>query len=196
MNTTGCYSLIDNYVSREIIVEKNPASEHVARVTPSLQDQLEFQPEDVPGFYVENNGDGSSDSDNGVVVLEYEGKSTYSKLVWHASVDTAAQTSQSGSCPYPVGTNGILDSSTHAAPVISISVTTYSCYPTTSVYINSPTTSNSVVYPSNESPTASTSYLVSVTVTVVALVGIVSVATVIVLVVVTIKRHKKSTEIL
>ena len=131
VNVSGCYSLVDDFSSREITVEDNPANERVARVTPSPQDQLQFQPGDVLGFYVESNGDGSSDHDNGVVVLEYDDQNSAqlfnSELVWYGYIDTLAQTSLSGNCPHPVGTNGMLSSSTHAAPVISISVSSYSC---------------------------------------------------------------------
>ena len=129
VGVSGCYSLVDNFVSIKITVEDNPANERVARVTPSLQDQLEFQPGDVLGFYVESNGDGNSDHDNGVVVLNSDDQNqSYNELVWFAKIqDTSLAASQSGSCPYPVGTNGVLNSSTHAAPVISISITSYFC---------------------------------------------------------------------
>ena len=184
VNISGCYTLVDDFISTEITIEDNPVNERVARVTPSPQDQLQFQPGDVLGFYVESNGDGSSDHDNGVVVLEYDDniQSAYNEQAWFASIDVTAQTSQSGSCPYPVGNNGVLNSSTHAAPVISISMTTYSCYPTMSVYINSPTVSSSAIYPSSsQSPpavtTTSISHLVSLIVAVVALVGFVIITT-------------------
>ena len=83
------------------------------------------------GFYVESHGsgdgpDGDGDGDNGVVLLSSANYT--SELVWFASIDvTAVQPSRSGSCPYPVGTNGVLNSSTHAAPVISISMMTTPC---------------------------------------------------------------------
>ena len=121
---TGCYSLVNNFIVRSTSIPTQPESEHVARVTPSPQDRLEFQPGDVLGFYVESNGT-LSDDDNGVVLLN-NGSHT-SELVWFASIDITAQPSQSGSCPYPVGINGVLNSLTHAAPVISVGITTYSC---------------------------------------------------------------------
>ena len=118
-----CYSLVDNFMSTSISVDGT--TDRVARVTPSPQHQLQFQTGDVLGFYVESNGS-KSDNDNGVVLLN-NGSHT-NELVWFASIDiTAAQTSQSGSCPYPVGTDGVLINSTHAAPVISVSVMTTSC---------------------------------------------------------------------
>ena len=124
VNQTGCYSLVSNFIVQSTSLPIQPESDHVARVTPSPQDWLQFQPGDVLGFYVESDGT-SSDGDNGVVLLN-NGSYT-SELVWFASVDMTARPSQSGSCPYPVGVNGVLNSLTHAAPVISVGIATYSC---------------------------------------------------------------------
>ena len=191
-NKSGCYSLVDNFIVTSISITTKLANEHVARVTPSPQDQLHFKPGDVLGFYVESHNAGS-DFDNGVVLLN-NGSHT-SELVWFASIDTTAQTSQSGSCPYPVGTTGVLNLSTHAAPVISVSMTTYSCSPITTTYY----TLNSLQHPpipnfspSNElsaKSTTSTKYLVlRVAVSVIALVGVAIITTIIITVI--IGRHK------
>ena len=122
VNITGCYNLVDDFISSSILTTpKDP----VVNVVLLPQDQLLFQPGDVLGFYVERHGGESKDND-GVVVLS-DG-SHNSELIWHASVDiTAVQPSQSVSCPYPVGTNGALNSLTHAAPVISVSLVTTPC---------------------------------------------------------------------
>ena len=129
VNTTGCsiYSLVNNFFVASISIPVSPADELVAKVTPSPQDQLQFQPGDVLGFYVES--EGRFNQDDGVVLLN-SGSHT-SELVWFASIDTTAQTFQSGSCPYPVGIIGVLDSLTRAAPVISMKITPYSCFHTT-----------------------------------------------------------------
>ena len=124
VNKTGCFSLVNNFTARSTSLSNDPAVSHVARVTPLPQNQLQFQPGDVLGFYVESHGT-TSDDDNGVVLLNDGGH--INELVWFASINIAAQLPQSGSCPYPVGTSEVLDTSTHAAPVISISVTSYSC---------------------------------------------------------------------
>ena len=124
VNETGCYSLVDHFMMTSLLSDRiSETSNHVARVTPSPQDQLQFQPGDVLGFYVESHGNGGrSNNDNGVVLLN---RSRYtSELVWHASV---ASHTVSGSCPYPVGTDGALKASTRAAPVISIATLVYSC---------------------------------------------------------------------
>ena len=107
---TGHYSLVGNNRFTSIILD----NDQVARVTPSPQDYIQFQPGDVLGFYVEE----ARDSDNGVVVLTNPSSFT-SEVVWYASIDPAIAT-QSQSV-YSVGSNGDLDSSTGAAPVISIS---------------------------------------------------------------------------
>ena len=120
---TGCYSLVDSFIVRSISIPVDSESEHVVRITPPPQDQLHFQPGDVLGFYVES--EGLFYQDNGVVLLN-SGNHT-SELVWFASIDVIAQSSQSGSCPYPVGIAGVLNSLTRAAPVISVSTTAYFC---------------------------------------------------------------------
>ena len=115
----------------------------------------------VLGFFVESHGT-STDDGNGVVFLD--SGSHASELVWHARIDEADRTSQSGSCPYPVGTNGVLQTSKHVAPVISLSITAYSCSPSPTNHLphSSPTfiqsTATTDVYPgiSNRSSTTST----------------------------------------
>lgn len=113
--SSGCYSLVDDYSVSSLHY-------HIVQIWPPVKHQLQFQPEDVLGFYVESHG-GMSDNDNGVVLVS--NNQYTSELVWHARV--TALTSSSGSCPYPVGSNGVLATSTHAAPLISISITTYPC---------------------------------------------------------------------
>ena len=136
VNVSGCYSLVDDFISTEIPIGIQPTPTiGVARITPSPADQLQFQPGDVLGFYVESHGQGSDpegDANNGVVLLT-SGSYT-NELVWYGSVGAnTAQVSQTDSCPYPIGTTKVLSSSTHAAPVISISITTYSCHQNLSI---------------------------------------------------------------
>jgi hypothetical protein len=123
VSITGCYSLVDDFIRNGIWPSQ------VARITPALADQLQFQPGDVLGFYVESHGEGrgsGGDANNGVALLTSGGYTN--ELVWYGSIGD--QTSRTGSCPYPtgIGTNRILHSLTRAAPVISISITTYSCH--------------------------------------------------------------------
>ena len=120
VNKTGCYSLVDNYAAMSISIETMVTESHVARVTPLYQ--LQFQPGDVLRFYVESDTE-ISPEDDGVVLLD--SGAFNSEKVWYASI--TSRTSQSGSCPYPIETGGVLSLSTHAAPVISISTSVYSC---------------------------------------------------------------------
>ena len=120
VNETGCYSLVDNYAATSISIETMVTKSHVARVTPLYQ--LQFQPGDVLGFYVESETEISPEG-NGVVLLD--GGAFTSENVWYANI--TSRTSQSGSCPYSVGTDGVLNTLTRAAPVISISTLVYSC---------------------------------------------------------------------
>ena len=104
---TGQYSLVGNNRFTSISL-----SDQVAIVTPSPQDYILFQPGDVLGFYVAEARAGN----DGVVVLTNPSSFT-SEVVWYTSIDPANATSQS---VYSVGSSGDLDSSTRAAPVISI----------------------------------------------------------------------------
>ena len=98
---TGQYSLVGNNRFTSISL-----SDQVAIVTPSPQDYIQFQPGDVLGFYVEE-----PHNNDGVVVLT--GSSFTSEVVWFASIATSQTT-------YSIGSSGDLDTSTRAAPVISI----------------------------------------------------------------------------
>ena len=204
VNETGCYSLVDNFIVRSTSLPTSPESEHVARVTPSPQDQLQFQPGDVLGFYVESHGEGSQtggDDNNGVVLLN-NGSYT-SEFVWFASIDITAKPSQSGSCPYPVGTNGVLNSSTHAAPVISINLTTYSC-PVSVSLITSSSVNTLTAFSPQQIPTISTpttrntdGLVAGVVVTVIIVCIAVLIVIITLAIVIIVKRHnvvkKKST---
>ena len=108
---TGCYSLVGNNRFTSISM-----SGGVAIVTPSPQNYILFQPGDVLGFYVED----AKSSHHGVV-LRNSSRLT-SELVWFASITGTAKTSQNGDCPYSVGSSGVLNTLTQAAPVISLSI--------------------------------------------------------------------------
>ena len=195
VNDTGCYGLVDDFSSTGIQTNQTIG---VARITPLLADQLQFQPGDVLGFYVESNGSGSGptgDADNGVVLLN---SSTFTnEVVWYGSIGDG--TAQMSSCLYPIGTTGVLSSSTHAAPAISISVMTYSCHQISSTTVASsisPTRSIQSTYSTdnshpNESGSASMIGLISgvVTAFILACISAIAITTVIAFAVA--KRHKK-----
>jgi hypothetical protein len=187
VNETGCYSLVGNLIATSLSLADEPESDHVARITPLPQDYLQFQPGDVLGFYVESH-DTTSDRDNGVVLLN--NGSHIDEVVWYASIDTSSQTSQflsqADSCPYPVGVNGVLDSLTRAAPVISVSLATYCCSHTTSQL------QSTIVYQSVSSngKQVSNTLLVGVSVPLLTLFGVVNAITVVVVIVLYCKVRK------
>ena len=117
---TGCYSLVGNNRFTSISLQND-----VVLVTPSPQDYVQFQPGDVLGFYVEE-AIKSVHNTPGVVLRASPSRLT-SELVWFASINHGSATSQNGNCPYLVGSNGVLDTLTRAAPVISISISKYLC---------------------------------------------------------------------
>ena len=107
----GQYSLVGNNRFTAISLPMGKDAPQVARLTPSPQDYIHYQPGDVLGFYVE---EARSDGD-GVVVLTSEDYT--SDVVWFASIAPTLATSQT---TYSIGSSGDLDTSTRAAPVISI----------------------------------------------------------------------------
>ena len=113
-NDTGCYSLVGNNRFTSISL-----SNGVVRVTPSPQDYIQFQSNDVLGFYVESANLVTLRPPNGLVLQTRPVRFT-SELVWHASIAPSMAAYQNRDCPYSVGSDGILNTLTRAAPVISI----------------------------------------------------------------------------
>ena len=111
----GCYSLVGNNRFTSITL-----SSSIVQVTPSPQDYIQFRPNDVVGFYVESVSiRPPTDLPNGVVLQTSPARFT-SESVWYASIPPVMATSQNGGCPYSVGTGGVLNTLTRAAPVLSI----------------------------------------------------------------------------
>ena len=108
----GCYSLVGNnrFTSISLGVP-------TFILTPSPEAYIEFQSGDVLGFYVEEARNNNFD---GIVMLNREEYSD--ELVWYASIAPSMATSQSGDCPYSVGSNGVLNTLVRAAPVISVGI--------------------------------------------------------------------------
>ena len=124
---TGRYRLVDSFFERSIhISPRLKFTAQVARVKPPPHEQLQFQPGDVLGFYVESYKSVTVE-DDGVVLLDRAGHSR--ELVWYGWVTgkPGGGISESGSFYYETGINGVLNSSTRAAPVISVSLMTYPC---------------------------------------------------------------------
>ena len=112
---TGCYSLVGNNRFTSISLDGGVASP----LLPSPSNYIKFRPGDVLGVYIE---EARGDNDGVVILISLDGTITFtSELVWYASIAPTMATSQNGDCPYSVGSNGVLDTLTRAAPVISIS---------------------------------------------------------------------------
>ena len=102
---TGCYSLVGNNRFTSIT-----PSGGLAKLAPSPQNYIQFQPGDVLGFYVEE----AREDNRGVAVLTTDSYTRES--VWYASA-----TSQTvAGCPISVGSAGELNTMLRGAPVISI----------------------------------------------------------------------------
>ena len=111
---TGCYSLVGNNRFTSISLSGGVAESLV----PSSSNYIMLQPGDVLGVYVEEARSGN----DGVVILNSDVDESFtSELVWYASIAPTMATSQNGDCPYSVGSRGVLNTLTQAAPVISIS---------------------------------------------------------------------------
>ena len=109
----GCYSLVGN--NRFSIRNVQLRSYDLLKITPAPTIRIQFQPGDVLGFYVE----AAYEANDGLVMLPND--SFPNQLVWYASIAPAMAASQNGDCPYSVGSSGVLNTLTQAAPAISIS---------------------------------------------------------------------------
>ena len=102
---SGQYILVGNNRYTSISLTND-----IVRVTPRVQNQVQFQPGDVLGLHVEE----ARDSNRGVNVIT---RSTYtSETVWHASVPSLYDIG----CPISAGSDGVLNTKLRGAPVISI----------------------------------------------------------------------------
>ena len=115
-NGTGCYSLVGNNRFSSISLNNG-----VVNVTPNSDELIHFSPSDVLGFYVaEVLGTLSGQTSNGIVL---QTTSTFTNdIVWYGSTSVSEwkTNSMNGDCLISVGSEGILNKMTRAAPVISI----------------------------------------------------------------------------
>ena len=132
---SACYSLVDNFYATSSDLPSN----RLVTVSLSPTNYINFQPGDVLGVYVESHM-GDSNHDNGVIL----GNGMSGNTVWYGSVTRQGLALQSDTCPYPIGTNGILSSSTQAVPILSIATSIHVCPQSSSILaasINSQTSS-------------------------------------------------------
>ena len=113
----GCYHLVGNNRFTSISL-----SNGIVEVTPSPQDYIMFQPQDVLGFYVRSAGIRSPDEIPNGLVLQTSPSRFTSELVWYADSPPQLVLFLIDDCSYSVGHGGYLASSTKAAPVISVDI--------------------------------------------------------------------------
>ena len=111
---TGCYSLVGNNRFTSVSLYSG-----LARVIPSPQHYIQFQPGDVLGFHVEGGG-----TDNHGVLVRRDNDR---EVVWHASIDSNEAALLREGCPYPwpAGNSELDITLIRAAPVISINTSNY-----------------------------------------------------------------------
>ena len=115
---TGCYSLVGE--NRFISVSLRNG---ILVVTPSPQDYIMFQPKDVLGFYLRSAVIRPPNEIPHGLVLQTSPTRFTSEIVWYTSIEPSDHTENfDGSCIFSAGQSGSLVSSTHAAPVISVSM--------------------------------------------------------------------------
>ena len=116
VETNGCYSLVGR--NRFTTALQNHS---IVIASPLPEDRVEFAPGNVLGFYVES---GQGDGAAGVTVLsdfsERGDKSYESEEVWYGTVPDII-INPDPNCLFRVGPSGHLNTSKHAAPVISVS---------------------------------------------------------------------------
>ena len=96
-------------------------------MTPLSQNRIQFQPGDVLGFYVESTRRRNARSRGVVTLNDYEvpgDRGFETEEVWYANIRNIA--AANSECPYAVGSNKVLRTSTNAAPVISVSMGKFS----------------------------------------------------------------------
>ncbi len=113
----GCYNLT-GFNQFSPISLANPGTADIGIVTgePLASERIEVQPGDVVGFYLRNIANHKNDG-----IQFARDTSLYTdETVWFA---TGSLTPRSDTaCMYPVGTSGLLRSSTNLAPLISVSI--------------------------------------------------------------------------
>ena len=111
----NCYTKTGSNFFQNILLDTDTRG--LVRETPLVSERIEVQPGDVIGFNLTNTG--RKGKDNGITFAQKFNDDDYRETVWY---DTGTITTGSPSCPFPVGIDGTLSSSTNVAPVISVSV--------------------------------------------------------------------------
>ncbi len=114
VDTDGCYTMQGTNHFPSILLAR-PGSDDRGIVTgvPLESERIEVQPGDVVGFYLES----SIRDDDGI---QFAGEFDTDEPVWFATGSLTPR--PEAVCMYPVGTSGLLSSSTNLAPLITVTV--------------------------------------------------------------------------
>ena len=118
MDTDGCYAMQGtNHFSPISLADYATADRGIVTGVPLESERIEVQPGDVVGFYLE-----SSRFTNGIqFARDVDNTSPYTdETVWFATGSLTPR--PEATCMYPVGTSGLLNSSTNLAPLITATV--------------------------------------------------------------------------
>ncbi len=120
VDTDGCYTMQGtNHFSPISLADNLSADKGIVTGIPLESERIEVQPGDVVGFYLESSrstGDGIQFARN---TDDRDNTSPYTdETVWFATGSLTPE----ATCMYPVGTSGLLSSSTNLAPLITATV--------------------------------------------------------------------------
>ncbi len=115
LDNDGCYTMQGTNDFPSIpLADPDTDDRGIVTGVPPVNERIEVQPGDVVGFYLE------SRSGDGIQFAKDEASPYTDETVWFA---TGSLTPNSdAACMYPVGTSGLLSSSTNLAPLITATV--------------------------------------------------------------------------
>ncbi len=113
VDTNGCYTMQGtNHFSPISLANDRSADRGIVTGVPLESERIEVQPGDVVGFYLESTHDHDG--------IQFAPDSAYKKeAVWYA---TGSYSEGPTDCLFPVGSKGVLSSSTNRAPLITTTV--------------------------------------------------------------------------
>ncbi len=118
VDTDGCYTMQGTNDFSPISLGDRDTARGIVTGVPQVSERIEVQPGDVVGFYLES----SDSSDDGIQFAgNGDNSSPYTdETVWFATGSLSSRSE--ATCMYPVGTSGLLSSSTNLAPLITAAV--------------------------------------------------------------------------
>lgn len=114
VETSGCYSLVQQNRYSSLTPIDSVIIINSSRI--AATERISVQPGDVVGVYVASS---HKNPENRGIALDDNQRN---ELMWYARVGMSGMIDPSDTCMYPVGTTGVLDTSTTIAPYITVSV--------------------------------------------------------------------------